>query len=308
MLYYNNISPIFEFNKPYIFIKKLLFEIKISRPGLWFPTLWIYMVPFQLETRFWEDYIFWIGLFFVTFPLNYLVYGLNDYNDVEADGINKRKGNFIFGAKNTKQQLKNIPLKIAIVLVPFLFFFTFISGYKMILLLFFMVGINIIYNFKPFRIKERPPFEILIQIGYVFTVFFSVLLNDLEMIPWQTILYLTLFAFQAHIAGEIMDIEPDLKAHKKTTATLIGRKNTKFLMIFLLLFESYILYFWFNDIFLSGFLAFFLVWLLFDVLVLFKEKPYSLFQMKLFGLAMNISAILSMLWVLYSGKLLHPNF
>ena len=97
----------------------------------------------------------------------------------------------------------------------------------MFLLLLFMILINISYNFRPFRFKERPPFEIFIQVGYVFTAFFSIVLNDLEMLPWQTIVYLSLFAFQAHIAGEIMDIEPDLAAQKRTTATLIGRRKTK---------------------------------------------------------------------------------
>ena len=178
----------------------------------------------------------------------------------------------------------------------------------MLLLLIFMIAINIVYNFKPFRIKEHPPFEICIQVGYVFTSFFSVLLNDLEMIPWQTILYLTLFAFQAHIAGEIMDIEPDKKAGKQTTATMLGRKNTKFVMLILLLLEMYVLSFWFQDYVLTGFLGIFSIWLLLDIFIFFKEKPYSVNQMKLFGIAMNISALLSMIWVLFSGKLLHPVF
>ncbi len=275
---------------------------------MWFPTIWIYLVPFNLETRFWEQPLFWLGFFFVCFPLNYLVYGLNDFNDVIPDAINKRKGNFLFGAKLTSRQLKKVPLKVGLIIAPFLVIFTAISGYKMLLLLVFMIVINIVYNFKPFRIKERPPFEICIQIGYVFTAFFSVLLHDLEMIPWQTILYLTLFAFQAHIAGEIMDIDPDIKANKKTTATLIGRKNTKYLMLLLLVCESYILYFWFNDLVLSSFLLLFIIWLLIDVFILFKGNPYSLFQMKLFGIAMNFIAFASMFWVLYSGNLLHPNF
>ena len=156
------------------------------------------------------------------------MYGLNDYNDFKADKLNDRKGNFLFGAKSTLQQLASIPKKVVLVVLPFIVYFTIVSGWKMLLLLTFMIVINIIYNFKPFRIKERPPFEICIQMGYVFTAFFSVVLNDLQMLPWQTVLYLTLFAFQAHIAGEIMDIEPDLKAGKRTTATLIGRKKTKF--------------------------------------------------------------------------------
>jgi len=266
------------------------------------------MVPFSFASNFWEKPLFWLGFLFVTFPLNYLVYGLNDYNDVKADAINKRKGNFLFGAKSTKEQLTSVPKKIILIVLPFVIFFTIVSGIKMLLLLVFMVGINIVYNFEPLRLKEKPPFEIVIQVGYVFTAFFSILLNDLSMISWQTIVYLCFFAFQAHIAGEIMDIEPDITANKKTTATLIGRKKAKILMLFLLLAETYILSFWFGDFVLAGFLALFSIWLILDLLFLFKEKPYSLFQMKLFGIAMNISAILSMLWILYSGKLLHPNF
>jgi len=247
-------------------------------------------------------------LLFVTFPLNYLVYGLNDYNDTASDKHNKRKGNFLFGAKASTQHLATVPKKITLILLPFVIFFVIQSGIYMLLLLLVIVGVNIIYNFKPFRIKERPPFEIFIQMGYILTAFFSVLLNDLAMIPWQTISYLALFAFQAHIAGGIMDIEPDLLAKKKTTATLIGRKNTKYVMILLLLLEVFLVSVWFQDFVLAGFLAIFSVWMLLDVFIFFKEKPYSLTQMKLFGFAMNISAIASMIWVLYSGKLLHPVF
>ncbi|MEZ4801202.1 MAG: UbiA family prenyltransferase [Gelidibacter sp.] len=275
---------------------------------MWFPTLWIYLVPFGLEQHFWQEFNFWMGLIFVAFPLNYLVYGLNDYNDLKADEFNERKGNFLFGAKSTVRQLESIPKKVILIVAPFIIYFTIVSGWQMFLLLGFMVVINIIYNFRPFRVKERPPFEICIQVGYVFTAFFSVLLNDLQMLPWQTVLYLSLFAFQAHIAGEIMDIEPDLKAGKQTTATLIGRKNTKLLMLTLLVFETLILSFWFNDYVLAGFLGLFSIWLILDVFIFFKEQPYTVYQMKLFGIAMNVSAVLSMIWVLYSGKLLQPLF
>ena len=245
-------------------------------------------------------------MLFVTFPLNYLVYGLNDYNDYNADEVNERKGNYLFGAKSSRAQLKSVPKKIATVMLPFMIYFTIVSGLEMFGLLLFMIVINIVYNFKPFRIKERPPFEICIQVGYVFTAFFSVLLNDLQMLPWQTILYLCLFAFQAHIAGEIMDIEPDLRVGKRTTATLIGRKNTKLVMLVLLLTETCILWFYFNDYVLAGFLALFSIWLVLDVFIFFKSKPYSLKQMTLFGILMNVSAFVSMVWVLYSGNLLHP--
>lgn len=265
-------------------------------------------MPFSLSTPFWQEARFWIGLFFVAFPLNYLVYGLNDYNDYQADAVNQRKGNFLFGAQSSSTQLQAVPLKVTLINLPFLVYFSVVSGWLMVLVLAFMIVVNLMYNFKPFRIKERPPLEILIQTGYVMTAIFCVILNDLPMLPWQTLVYLTLFAFQAHIAGEIMDIEPDIISGKKTTATLLGRIKTKWIMFSILLIETFLLIYWFNDYILSGFLALFSVWLLLDILVFFKEKPYSVKQMKLFGFAMNICAFLSMAWILYSGKLLAQVF
>lgn len=261
-------------------------------------------MPFGNQEGFWKSWLFWLGLFFVTFPLNYLVYGLNDYNDEKADAVNERKGNFLFGAKASREHLDGLLKKITIVIFPFTVIFTYLSGLKMFLLLVFMVAVNILYNFRPFRIKERPPFEILIQIGYVTTAFFATELNGLETLPWQTLVYLSLFAFQAHIAGEIMDIEPDLASGKKTTATLLRRKNSKLVMFLLLVLESFLVWFWFQDIVLASFLGVFAIWLVLDVFIFFKDKPYSLTQMKLFGYAINLSALLSMAWVLYSGKLL----
>lgn len=281
-----------------------LLDLKISRPGLWFPTIWIYLVPFGNQVDFWLNSNFWLGLFFVTFPLNYLVYGLNDYNDIDADAVNDRKGNFLFGAKASKSQLKGVLTKITILTSVFVIAFTFISGLKMFLLLLFMVVVNILYNFRPFRIKERPPFEILIQVGYVVTVFFSTELNNLETLPWQTLVYLSLFAFQAHIAGEIMDIEPDLASGKRTTATLIGRKYSKLLMLLILVCESVLVWYWFQYIVLASFLGLFSAFMVLDIFVIFKGRAYTLPEMKLFGYLINLSALLSMLWVLYSGKLL----
>lgn len=285
-------------------MNRFLLDLKISRPGLWFPTIWIYLVPFGNQVNFWESWRFWLGVFFVCFPLNYLVYGLNDYNDEKADAVNDRKGNFLFGAKAPRKHLDGLLKKISLVILPFVLIFTYLSGLKMFLILVLIILVNILYNFKPFRIKERPPFEILIQVGYVTTAFFATELNNLEVVSWQTLTYLSLFAFQAHIAGEIMDIEPDLESGKRTTATLLKRKNAKLLMLALLLLESFLVWIWFKDLVLATFLLGFSIWLLLDVYVFFKDKPYTLSQMKFFGYAINVSAILSMAWVLYTGKLL----
>jgi hypothetical protein len=173
----------------------------------------------------------------------------------------------------------------------------------MFLLLVFMVVVNILYNFKPFRIKERPPFEILIQVRYVTMAFFATELNNLDLLPWQTLTYLSLFAFQAHIAGEIIYFEPYLEAKKRTTVALLKRKKSKLLMLVILLLESFLVWYWFQGAVLAWFLGVFALWLIFDIIVFFKVRPYTLSQMKLFVYAINLSAILSMIWVLYSGML-----
>ncbi|MEX0275196.1 MAG: UbiA family prenyltransferase [Flavobacteriaceae bacterium] len=285
-------------------VGKLLLHLKISRPGLWFPTVWIYLVPFSDQTDFWKAVPFWLGLIFVTFPLNYLVYGLNDYNDIDSDSFNERKGNYLFGARASQGDIRGLPLKISLVVAPFILLFTYLCGLNMFMLLAVMVIFNIVYNFKPFRVKERPPFEILIQAGYVLTAFFCIELNGLDSLPWQTVTYLSLFAFQAHIAGEIMDIDPDGRAGKKTTATLLGRSASKLVMFLLLTVQSFLLWYWFKDVVLAVFLLLFSVWLLIDTFIVFKDRPYSQRQMKWFGYAINLAAMVSMIWVLKSGRLL----
>lgn len=202
-----------------------------------------------------------------------MVYGLNHYNDEQADAVNKRKGNFLFVAQATRKHLEGLLKKITMVILPFVVIFTYLSGLKMFLLLVFMVGVNILYNFKPFRIKERPPFEIHIQVGYVTTVLIATELNNLDLLPWQTLTYLSLFAFQAHIAREIIDIEPDLEAKKRTTATLLKRKKLILLMLVILLLELFLVWYWFQGVVLAWFLGVFALWLIFDIIVFFKDRP-----------------------------------
>lgn len=165
---------------------------------------------------------------------------------------------------------------------------------------------NYIYNFKPWRIKTRPPFELAIQTGYILTAVFSSYLNDVAQIPWQTVIYLSFFCFQAHLAGEIMDLDPDLKANKRTTANTIGRVKAKLLMFLIILIEVYILSFWFRDYVLASVLGVFGIWLLVDVFIVYRNRKYTLSEMMLFGYGMNAVGIGSMLWMLKTAKLLEP--
>lgn len=74
----------------------------------------------------WTSIPFWLGVFYITFPLNFLVYGWNDMVDYETDKLNPRKDSFWFGARGTKEQLANLwkPMLIVQILVsPFLLYY-----------------------------------------------------------------------------------------------------------------------------------------------------------------------------------------
>ena len=100
------------------------------------------------------------------------MYGLNDYNDVKADAVNPRKGNYLFGAKYSEKDLSSV--------LNGLFGWCCLSWS-------FFLGIRLddagviglhdwgecTVQLQTLSIEGAPPFEIVIQSGYVFVVFFS---------------------------------------------------------------------------------------------------------------------------------------
>ena len=281
----------------------LLFYLKTSRPGLWFATVWLYLLPTSGMEVVWQSSAFWIGLFYVCFPLNFLVYGWNDAADWKIDQENPRKGNFLFGAKGTEEQLKRIWIPIVLSQVLFFPVFAYLVGAKILLILVGLVAINGLYNMPRWGLRSVPPWELVCQFGYLLVAPFSMWLNNTPALPWVTMFYLALFAVQSHLMGEVMDMVPDRASGRRTVATKIGIIKTKWLIIGIVLVEVGLLFFVFKDFFFGGMLAVGLVWLLIDLFLVFKTKQYTLTQMKLFGWGCNGIAILSMAYVWYSGCL-----
>lgn len=284
-------------------IEKLLFWLKVSRPGLWFATGWLYLLPTS-RMEIWNSTEFWLGFLYVTFPVNFLIYGWNDIVDREIDLKNPRKDNYWFGARGSEQQLDSLWKTILIVQLPFFLLFSYREGWKMIILFLGFALINWLYNLPKNGLRSKPPWELVCQLGYLLIVPLSILLNNTTPLPWQTYLYLLLFAFQSHLIGEIMDIAPDKLAGRHTTATRFGMKRTKLLIIGIVFLEVSLLFFVFNEYIFGGMLAMGLLWLIVDLVVVFKTKIYTVNQMKLFGLVSNIVAVCSMAYVWYSGCLL----
>lgn len=252
----------------------------------------------------WQEPAFWLGLLYVTFPLNLMVYGWNDVVDYEADKENPRKDTYLFGAKGSKDQLDKLWKWIVLFQLLFTIPLCYYMGYYFLLLLLAFVIINGLYNFPGRGLRSMPPLELLCQIGYLIILLMSIALNQTEQLPWQAYVYLTLFAWQSHLIGEVMDIVPDRLVGKSTTATYLGIFKTKMLIICLISIEVAMLYFVFGDAFFAGLLALGLIWLLVDLFFVFGSKRYSLGQLKLFAYASNIMGLVSMSYVWYSGCLL----
>ncbi|MFT5125072.1 MAG: 4-hydroxybenzoate polyprenyltransferase [Kiritimatiellia bacterium] len=277
--------------------------LKISRPGLWFQTVWLYLLPTS-QMRVWDSWEFWVGLVYVTFPLNFLVYGWNDIVDYSVDKANPRKDSWLFGARATPEQLLALPVPLVLVQVPFwgiILRLNYLAGSLTI------VGIlltNYLYNDKRIALRGRPPFDLLNPLGYLIVLFLGYWLNDCHLMPWQTILYLALFCLHAHVIGEVMDFYPDKLAGRVTSVGRLGITLSKILIIALLVGEIVLVGFVFKEWVLTGFLLFCIIWLVVDMAWLFKEGSYSLGQFKLMGIAMNLAGYVSISYLWWTGGLL----
>ena len=115
-------------------------------------------------------------------------------------------------------------------------------------------------------------------------------------------LFGALFAMHSHVFGEIMDIEPDRLSGRRTTATVIGVIPSKFLISSMLIVEAFLVHKYFGDPWISGALTLAAIWFLLDGLALWRSRPYSLAQMRMFMLGWNAIALGSMAWVWSSAS------
>src|ERR1700730_7921029 len=282
---------------------ELVFLIQVARPGLWTTTALFFLMPLG-HRAFFRSWIFWVGLFYVLVPLGLVLYGVNDIVDAEADVYNPRKGTFLFGSLGAKEQLAALRWKIGVAQVPFLAIFLFLIGPRV---LFWYAALSLavtVYNSPPVGWKGRPPFDVMIQAISLFVFVLSSWLNHVPQLPWPAFVFGALFAMHSHVFGEVMDIVPDRKSGRRTTATQIGAVRAKLLIAALLCVETGIVYWSFHDAIISGFLGAGVLWFLVDSRVLWEERLYTPKQMRAFMWAWNGAAVLGMCWNWASASLI----
>ena len=280
------------------------FLLQVSRPGLWTTTTLFYLMPLGHRVAF-ASVRFWTGLVYILIPLGFLLYGVNDIVDVEADRINPRKGTFLFGSLGRAEQLRRLRWQIAVAQIPFAIVFLFWIGPRILLwfgVLLLAVGL---YNTPRIGLKTRPPFDVLIQASYLLVFVLSSWLNGAAQLPWQTFVFGALFAMHSHLFGEVMDIVPDGVSGRITTAVRIGVVRTKFLIAALLAAETALVAKCFHDAAIAGFLAAGVAFFVVDASAVMREKPYSAKTVRLFMWAWNAAAVLLMAWDYTQGTLTH---
>jgi 4-hydroxybenzoate polyprenyltransferase len=274
---------------------ELVFLTQVSRPGLWTTTALFYLMPLG-HRAFVGSWIFWLGLLYVLVPLGLVLYGVNDIVDAEADVYNPRKGTFLFGSLGAKEQLTALRWQIAVAQLPFVMLFLLLMGWKILgwyAVLAIAVGV---YNSPRIGWKGRPPFDVLIQSSYLLVFVLSSWLNHVPQLPWFAFVFGALFAMHSHVFGEVMDIVPDRKSGRRTTATQMGAVGAKFLIAALLCIETAVVYLRSHDSIIAGFLAAGILWFLLDAGFVWKERSYTPGQMRLFMWAWNGAAVLGMYW------------
>ena len=281
---------------------ELVFLTQVARPGLWTTTALFYLMPLGHST-FFRSWIFWVGLAYVLVPLGLVLYGVNDIVDADADVFNPRKGTFLFGSLGAKEQLASLKWKIAVAQLPFLVLFLAFIGPKILLWYAALAAAVALYNSPRVGWKGRPPFDVLIQASYLLVFVLSSWLNHAPQLPWPTFLFGALFAMHSHIFGEVMDIVPDRRSGRRTTATEIGAVRAKFLIAAFLCVETSLVYVFFHDAIVAGFLAAGVFWFVLDAILLWKARPYTARQMRAFMWAWNGAAVLGMYWNWASASL-----
>lgn len=237
----------------------ILTLVKISRPGLWLVFIWLYLWPTGGSRKLLNSGSFWFGLIYCTFPLNLLVYGMNDLVDEDVDKKNNRKGNFIYGAKTTRAQREGLWSAILLLNGIPLLLLGFITGDLMYMIMWLLaaVCVNFLYNNKPFQLSRKCPYELPTMIaGHFLIPLLSSRLNDVPMPSWESWLFHALLLSRSHIWLEFADILCDEKEGKRTIAVVLGHKLSLRLVLLLTALEAAVGYWLLNSLVLACFSLF----------------------------------------------------
>ncbi|KAF4703115.1 hypothetical protein FOZ63_025816 [Perkinsus olseni] len=240
-------------------LSRVKFYLKISRPIIWFTVLPYYLFPLGGRLDLLSTCRFWLGLLYFTFPVNIMMFGINDMADTDVDKYNPRKSLGRFGGQDSISEFSGLWKVISISnLIP-LTIISIATGDWVSYPFFFAMGLglNIVYNFKPFAFSRKPPLDLLCTpAGFLLEVVFACHLNQVPLpnigkiralvfsnAPYRVyrpdssplnrlvslsgpcVFYIT-SSLTSHLLAELLDLDCDARSGKRTTAVVIGKAYT----------------------------------------------------------------------------------
>jgi len=193
----------------------------VSRPLFWLnsATLCVLAVVLSGRAPGLQELIL---IAFATFPLNLLVYAINDLHDLGSDRSNPRKGS-AEGARASEPQLRALCRTAVWLNAPFAAYFVATApAPRALLALAALYLVAWAYSAPPLRAKSRPGWDSLANAGYVLPLVFACLYLEVPSPPWRETLAFAIWAVGAHAFTSIQDVAADRAGGVRTIATALG--------------------------------------------------------------------------------------
>lgn len=167
---------------------------------------------------------FWVHLLFFTFPVNLLLYGINDLFDADTDSLNPKKGSVEHRLSESDRPLVLTGVAVAAALALIL-----AAGQKSrvdaaMLLLF--VALALAYSTPPVRLKARPIVDSASNVLYAVPGFLGWQQASGRAVPIEAVVTAGFWTGAMHLFSAIPDIKSDSEAGIATTATVLGFRGS----------------------------------------------------------------------------------
>jgi len=215
-----------------------MLSLKVSRPYFWLVTVWLYLLPTGRGYGMLASGRFWLGLAYCTYPLNLLVYLMNDMSDVKVDEHNQRKGSGSgTGAKASATALRGLVKWAAAVQLPFLLCFALLWGLIAVPWLLSVVLVNWLYNYGPRLSSNYAPLDLFCPCGYILVIPLSAALNRVPLPPARGWVHTVFLIVRTQLWLQTFDLPTDARAGRRTTAVLLGLRGSQMLLLLILVAE-----------------------------------------------------------------------
>lgn len=208
-------------------MKLLKFILKLSRPRFWLYLGGTYLVGYAVGITNYHEFLrptFWVHFLFFLIPANVFLYGINDYYDEDTDQFNTKKQTHeqLLVSKDKKK------LKIILWICAGLFALLMLwqpTNLARILLL-ALLFLSYAYSASPFRFKAKPFIDFLSNILYGLPGILAYIQLTHHLPSPEVIIAIWCWTSAMHLFSAIPDIVSDRMANLKTTAVVLGHRNS----------------------------------------------------------------------------------